>query len=136
MLSNFDGLLGVVNLRFSKVYFVLLLFIYLGAIACIFASSILFAIKLLLSLSVLIHLRYQYFWPVKYSAFGRQDRHWFVIDQNGEKHFATLGGNSIRSARFVLLNLRLINGQGRINLPVFFDSVSAVDFRRLKVALL
>lgn len=137
MHNNFSRPLGVIDLQFSKTYFFLLMIFYLGAIACVFASAMPFSVKLALSFFCLAHLWYQFFWPIKFIAFGQQDDHWFVIDANGEKHFGNIQGDSIRTSRFVLLNFKLLAGQRkRVSVPVFFDSVPADDFRRLKVSLL
>ena len=140
----------LLQLKASKSFLIMLLFIFLGAFVGIFCSFLPYYIQLLLAMVVLIgggrliweqgFLKGQ---NVIVALTCAADNSWLLKERSGKEYPAFLCGDTTRFAWMSLLRFKRLTESGttekwfskKYNVIVFYDSVDLISYRRLQMRL-
>lgn len=132
----------LLELQSSRIFAVILIFIYGGALICLNLSSISIWLKIILTLFITVSFlmslnKFILFKSAEAIMSIKTDKknQWSLIKRSGEVVSARLYGDSICTRWLVILNFRLYDVNKRLSLLIFSDSADAEAFRRLRAYL-
>ncbi|HSW70454.1 MAG TPA: protein YgfX [Gammaproteobacteria bacterium] len=136
------------QLKPSRSFFILMLFILLGALVSIYCCFLPYYIQLFLVLLLMLEgRRLLYAWVLlrgQKTIIGlscQNDKIWLLKERSGKEYPAFLGADSTRFPWFCLLRFQPLWESGRrgqrkkTKVLVFYDSVDPLVYRRLQVKL-
>ena len=125
---------GSISLVKSGSFIRLAIFVHAAAIYILWCSAFLVHVKLIVSLLLLVILRKILLDPsgsISFKQLDFQSGKWFLYDKDGRQYIYEKHCVVIEAGIFFLLELS--NTAEKINKTVFFDQLSAEDYRTLKL---
>lgn len=121
---------------------VLLFFIHIGAMICIFPLWLIWPIKIILlilcGVSLIFTMRHYVLLRSPKSILKisqHSDGEWRLYNYNNDEIRATLHGSSVKTPFFMLLNFSNLDQRGFYKIIIIPNANIASDFRRLQIAL-
>lgn len=126
----------LLTLKFSRSWYLIyfLVFIHLGAIACLWLLPIAGIVVATFGITG------SFFYQIRNAAAIIQlqtlsDGNWELTNRSGETIAARLLGDSLVTAYLVVLNFQSLSQKQRLSIVIFPDRLNPTDFRRLQMVL-